>query len=164
VLVSGCVVSVKPTAIAIVICLIAATLEALLAGSGVRVRFGALRMPAYSPCFGIWILIGVLYYVMCFLILRRLLSTANSHPWALMLMIAILAGNAFWNALLFRWRALRASFLAFIPYAILVLALAPMMVPIYKLGTVLLIVYCSYLVYAAWWSYRLWRLNKPKRS
>jgi len=156
---------VKATAIATVSCLIAATLEALLAGGSVRVRLSELRMPAYSPGFRLWMLIGVLYYVMCFLVLRRLLSAgtfSNSHPWALMLVIAVLAANASWNALFFRLRALWASFLAFIPYGMLVLALAAMMVPIYAFGAMLLIAYCGYLIYAAWWSYRLWQLNDPK--
>ena len=94
----------KATAIATVSCLIAATLEVLLAGGSVRVRLSELRMPAYSPGFRVWMLIGVLYYVMCFLVLRRLLSAgtlSNSHPWALMLVIAVLAANASWNALFF---------------------------------------------------------------
>lgn len=157
----------KATVIATVICLIAAILEAVLAGGRVRFRLSELRMPAYSPGFLVWMSIGLLYYVMCFLILRRLLfggTFSNSHPWALMLVIAVLAANASWNVLFFRLRALFASFLAFIPYGILVLALAAILIPIYAFGTMLLTAYCGYLIYAAWWSYRVWQLNDRKHS
>jgi tryptophan-rich sensory protein len=76
--------------------------------------------------------------------------------------IAMLGGNAAWNALFFRLGALRLSSLAFVPYGMLVVALTVLMIPIYPFGGVLLSAYCGYLVYAACWSYRLWQLNDAK--
>ena len=155
----------KPTVIATIVCLIAAVLEALVTGSDPRSRFRKLRLPSYSPAFGMWILIGLFYYVMCFVILRHLLSAADFsglHRSALVLVIAMLAGNAAWNALFFRLSALRLSFLAFLPYGMLAVALTVLMIPSYAFGGVLLSAYCGYLVYAACWSYRLWQLNDPK--
>ena len=155
----------KPTVIATIVCLIAAVSEALVTGSDPRSRFRKLRLPSYSPAFRIWILIGLFYYVMCFVILRRLLSAADFsglHRWAFVLVIAMLGGNAAWNALFFRLGALRLSFLGFLPYGMLVVALTVLMIPIYAFGGVLLSAYCGYLVYAACWSYRLWQLNDPK--
>ena len=155
----------KPTVIATIVCLIAAVSEALVTGSDPRSRFRKLRLPSYSPAFGIWFLIGLFYYVMCFVILRHLLSAADFsglYRWAFVLVIAMLGGNAAWNALFFRLGALQLSFLAFLPYAVLVVALTVLMIPIYAFGGVLLSAYCAYLVYAACWSYRLWQLNDPK--
>ena len=155
----------KPTVIATTVCLVAAMSEALVTGADPRSRFRKLRLPSYSPAFGTWILIGLLYYVMCFVILRHLLSAADFsglYQWALVLMIAMLGGNAAWNALFFRLGALRLSFLAFLPYGIVVAALTVLIIPIYAFGGVLLTAYCGYLIYAACWSYRLWQLNGPK--
>jgi tryptophan-rich sensory protein len=155
----------KPTVIATIVCLLAAVSEALVTGSDPRSRFRKLRLPSYSPAFWIWILIGLFYYVMCFVILRHLLSAADFsglHRSALVLVIAMLGGNAAWNALFFRLGALRLSFLAFLPYGMLAAALTVLMIPIYAFGGLLLSAYCCYLVYAACWSYRLWQLNDPK--
>src|SRR6266487_566227 len=82
----------KPTVIATIVCLIAAVSEALVTGSDPRSRFRRLRLPCYSPAFRIWILIGLFYYVMCFVILRHLLSAADFsglHRSALVLVIAL---------------------------------------------------------------------------
>src|SRR6266446_5827466 len=142
----------KPTVIATIACLIAAVSEALVTGSDPRSRFRKLRLPSYSPAFRIWILIGLFYYVMCFVILRHLLSAADFsglHRSALALLIAVLGGNAGWNALFFRLGALRLSFLAFLPYGIVVVTLTVLIIPIYAFGGVLLSAYCGYLIYAA---------------
>jgi tryptophan-rich sensory protein len=63
--------------------------------------------------------------------------------------------------LFFRWRDLRASFIAFVPYAVLVAALVILLARTYPLGAILLSCYCIYLIYAARWGYHLWRLNTP---
>jgi tryptophan-rich sensory protein len=155
----------KPTVIATIVCLIAAVSEALVSGSDPHSRFRKLRLPSYSPPVRIWILTGLFYYLMCFVILRHLLSAADFsglHRSALVLVIAMLGGNAAWNALFFRLGALRLSFLAFLPYGMLAVALTVLMIPIYAFGAALLSVYCGYLIYAARWSYRLWQLNDPK--
>jgi tryptophan-rich sensory protein len=63
---------------------------------------------------------------MCFVILRHVLSTglvSSSQVFALVLTVVLLLANAFWSVLFFRWRDLRASFIAFVPYALLVAAL-----------------------------------------
>src|SRR5919106_2243090 len=98
-------------------------------------------MPAYSPPFGLWLVIGLLFYAMCFAILRHLLSSTAATPsrhFALLLLILVLLANAFWSVLFFRWRDLRASFLAFIPYAVLVAALVAFVAPVYPLGAIFL--------------------------
>ncbi|HEV2805926.1 MAG TPA: tryptophan-rich sensory protein [Chthoniobacterales bacterium] len=148
------------TLLALLICLAAAALEGALAGSGVRKRLASLRMPAYSPPFPVWLVIGVVYYAICFIVLRRLLTGGVTV--SLVLLVLVLLANAFWSILFFRWRDLRASFIAFIPYAGLVAALVVSLAGWYRPGAVLFLCYCCYLVYAAWWGYRLWVLNDPK--
>src|SRR5437764_2104821 len=121
-----CSASMKPTVIATIVCLIAAVSEALVTGSDPRSRFRRLRLPRYSPAFRIWILIGLFYYVMCFVILQHLLSAADFfglHRLALVVVIAMLGCNAACNALFFPCGALRLSFLAFLRLVMFVVSL-----------------------------------------
>ena len=154
----------SPTVLGVIICTAAAVLEGVLAGEGIRQRLAQLRMPAYSPPFSLWLVIGVLFYAMCFVILRHVLSTGLVSPsevFALVLTVVLLLANAFWSVLFFRWRDLRASFIAFVPYAVLVAALVILLARAYPLGAILLSFYCIYLIYALRWGYLLWRLNAP---
>jgi tryptophan-rich sensory protein len=67
---------------------------------------------------------------------------------ALVLTVVLLLANAFWSVLFFRWRDLRASFIAFVPYAMLVAALIILLDRTYPFGAILLSLYCIYLIYA----------------
>ena len=154
---------VNPTLLALIICLAAATLEGGLAGSGVRQRLAELRMPRYSPPFALWMAIGIAYYAICFVVLRRLLASPAFTPAvvaAIVLLLLVLLVNALWNVLFFRWRNLQASFVIFIPYALLVVSLGACLLRTDRYGAALFLGYCVYLVYATWWAYRLWLLNK----
>ncbi len=119
-------------------------------------------MPPYSPPFPAWIAIGVVYYTICFVVLRHLL--AGAFTVALLLLVLVLLVNALWSILFFRWHDLRASFIAFVPYAVLVGALVLSLSRSYPLGAVLFMCYGAYLLYATWWGYRLWLLNSPKET
>ena len=155
----------SPTLLSLIICTAVAILEGALAGKGARQRLAQLRMPPYSPPFALWIVIGFLFYAMCFVILRYLLSTGlvlSSQVCALVLTVVLLLANASWSVLFFRWRDLRSSFIAFIPYTVLIPVLVALLVRNYPFGAVLFICYGIYLVYATWWGYRLWRLNNSR--
>jgi tryptophan-rich sensory protein len=154
--------SVNATILAFIVCIAAAALEGALAGRGVRQRLAALRMPPYSPPFVVWLLIGVAYYTICFIVLRRLLVTSSGTLTSLLSLV--LLANAFWSVLFFRWRNLRASFLAFVPYTFVVAALVVLLVRSYPFGAALFSGYALYLLYAAWWAYRLWQLNGKATS
>lgn len=152
----------SPTLLSVIICVAAAILEGALAGKGARQRLAQLRMPPYSPPFAIWLVIGFFFYAMFFVILRHVLSiglVSPSQVFALVLTIVLLLANALWSVLFFRWRDLRASFIAFVPYAVLVAVLVILLTRTYPLGAILLSVYCIYLIYATRWGYHLWRLN-----
>jgi tryptophan-rich sensory protein len=155
----------SPALLSLIICTAAAVLEGALAGKDARQRLAQLRMPPYSPPFALWLVIGFLFYAMCFVILRYLLSTglvSSSQVFALVLTVVLLLANAFWNVLFFCWRDLRSSFIAFIPYTVLIAVLVALLVSNYPLGAVLFICYGIYLLYATWWGYRLWLLNNSK--
>jgi tryptophan-rich sensory protein len=155
----------SPTVLDVIICVTVAILEGALAGTGARQRLAKLRMPPYSPPFALWLAIGFLFYAMCFVILRHVLSTglvSSSQVFALVLTVVLLLANAFWSVLFFRWRDLRASFIAFVPYAVLVAALVILLARTDPLGAILLSFYCIYLIYATRWGYHLWRLNTAK--
>ncbi len=152
----------SPTVLGVIICVTVVILEGALAGTGARQRLVQLRMPPYSPPFALWLVIGFLFYAMCFVILRHVLSTglvSSSQMFALVLTVVLLLANAFWSVLFFRWRDLRASFIAFVPYALLVAALVILLARTDPLGAILLSFYCIYLIYATRWGYHLWRLN-----
>lgn len=155
----------RPALIAFVLCVVAAALESVAAGGGVKARFAQLRLPRLSPPLTVWIAIGVGYYVMCFVILSRLLAAplVNSAMGrvALGLTCALMLANAAWGLLFFRRRNLRASFLAFPPYVVLTLALGAALLRVDRIAAMILAPYLLYLVYATWWGYRLWRLNEP---
>jgi tryptophan-rich sensory protein len=154
----------SPTLLGVIICVTAAILEGTLAGKGARQRLAQLRMPPYSPPFALWLVIGAAYYAICFTVLRYLLGTVSSPTViaSLCLLSVVLLANALWSVFFFRWRDLRVSFLAFIPYALVIVALVTLLVPTYPFGAALFLCYGCYLVYATWWGYRLWRLNDPR--
>jgi tryptophan-rich sensory protein len=148
--------------VSLAICALMAALEGAMAGSGVKQRFAELRLPAGSPTLPFWIAIGVFYYVVSFIVLYRLLlhgltGSLTQIPFALMLVI--MTYNAGWNWLFFRRRDLKASFLSFIPYGVLIAALIASLLRVDLWAVAALSPYLGYLLYATWWGYRLWRLN-----
>jgi tryptophan-rich sensory protein len=153
------------TIIAFTFCAAAAILEGILAGRGAREYLRQLRNPRFSPSLSAWIVVGACYYLMCFLLLQSVL--ANSIPsLSRMLIVGLLLlmmlANVFWNFLFFRLRSLRYSFIAFLPYGLLVLVLGCIWIQTKLIEGWLLVPYFGYLIGAAWWSYRLWQLNEPE--
>src|SRR5687767_1098004 len=118
--------SIGAAIISLAICAGAAGLEGICAGKGVKRRMAELRRPSFSPPLSVWIAIGVMYYVACFVVLYQLV---NSDPHsaatraALVMILTIMVINALWNYLFFRRNDARASFLLGVPYALLVLGL-----------------------------------------
>jgi tryptophan-rich sensory protein len=150
--------------VALAVCAAAALLEGVLAGRGVKQRFAELRLPSFSPPFAIWVSIGIVYYLICFLILHRLLiADSYSLPIkaAFALVVGVMLSNAAWNHLFFRRQSLRASFVALFPYGALVLTLAGLLLWVDPVGLTILLPYLLYLAYVTWWTYRLWQSNRP---
>lgn len=93
----------------VAICTVAATLEGMCAGTGVKAFFATLRAPRYSAPLPVWYAIGLLYYLTFGFVLYRLLV----HPRVgvligatLALVAAMMMANALWNLIFFRARNL----------------------------------------------------------
>jgi tryptophan-rich sensory protein len=152
---------------AIAACAVSVALEALFAGRGIKARFAELQVPRYAPPVWMWAVIGAFYYAICFTILYRLLSLADAGPlrlWALELLCAIMLINALWNYFFFRTRNLFHAFVIGFPYALLALALFPILLSLDRVAAFCLLPYLFYLIYASALGYRLWKLNPPTAS
>ena len=146
---------------ALAICLGAAALEGLFAGGGVKRRLEELRQPRHSPRFGVWIGIGICYYVICFVLLFRLFHSPRSPLWwaAFSLVIALMVGNAVWSLLFFRLRSLGGSAILLMAYLPIALALTVLLSRLDPVSVWVFLPYLLYLPYATWWVLSLRKLN-----
>jgi translocator protein len=144
------------------LCAAGAALEGLCAGPGTRTRLEELRLPRFAPPFAAWIVIGGLYYAICFAVLDRLLRGGigdGAREVALGLAALLLVGNAGWNWFFFRRQALRASFVYSLGYAAVAVCFAAALFRADPISGWIFVPYLVYLVYGTWWGYSLWRLN-----
>ena len=150
-----------PLVLALGICAVAAGLEGLLAGRGVKQCLVELRMPRLSPPLAVWIWIGVAYYAIGGVVLYRLLVLPPSgrRAAALSLMLIVLVLNAFWNCLFFRLRSLRLCFIAGLLYSLAAIGLLTLLFALDRIAAWCLLPYAAYLLYANVWTYAVWRAN-----
>jgi benzodiazapine receptor len=144
------------------ICAVGAALEGLFAGRGIKQRLANLRLPSYAVPFWGWIVIGGLYYVICFAILCRLflLPPSNARSVAFALLGAIMLINALWNYFFFRTRNLFHAYLLGLPYGAIALSLfLLLLLRVDRMAAWFLLPYIFYLFYASIWGYRIWKLN-----
>lgn len=144
------------------LCVVSAGLEGLAAGQGVKRRLAELQRPRYSPPFGVWVVIGVFYYVICFGVSYRLLSAGigvSLRGAAFALLLVLMAINILWNVVFFRRKDLHASYYGFWPYIIVAVALLLALRYADALAAWIFLPYVVYLGYALWWGYRVWQLN-----
>jgi tryptophan-rich sensory protein len=144
------------------ICALGAALEGLFAGSSIKQRLANLRLPSYSIPFWGWMVIGGLYYVICFAVLYRLfllpLTPVRSAAFALL--GAIMLINALWNYFFFRTGNLFHAYLLGLPYSGIALSLfLLLLLRVDRIGAWCLLPYILYLFYANIWGYRVWKLN-----
>jgi tryptophan-rich sensory protein len=142
--------------------LVAAALEGLLAGRGVKRWLAQLRQPPYSPSFPVWVSIGLCYYLICFVILSRLLSKSPSPLWwaTFGLIVVLLIANAVWNLVFFRLKNLDASAVLMLAYLALALVLAVLLGLLDRVSGWMFLPYLIYLFYATWWLLSLRKLNR----
>ena len=145
-------------------CVIAAALEGVLAGGGIRQRLAELRTPNYAlPLWG-WVIVAIFYYLMCFAVLYRLFSlpdTLPSRDVAIALLGVIMFVNALWNYFFFRTRNLFHAFAIGIPYAVAALVLFALLLRVDRTSAWYLLPYLLYLPYGGMLTYQLWKLNPP---
>jgi tryptophan-rich sensory protein len=146
-------------------CVLSVALEGLFAGSGIKQRLAELRVPRYAPPLWGWIVIGVVYYVICFVVLYRLLSmpeTVPSRNSALVLLGSLMFTNALWNYFFFRTRNLFHAFVIGLPYSLIAAVLFFLLLRIDRTAAFWLSPYLLYLFYAAMFGYRVWKLNDSR--
>lgn len=125
-------------------------------------RLAELRLPKGALPLWAWSLVGLAYYVICFLVLDSLFRTGLRSSWAVVavgLMAVLLSINAIWNWYFFRRKDLRASVILFYPYLLVALLLAAILVALRIPPTPWFLIYLGYLGYAAWWTNAVYRLN-----
>ena len=151
-----------PLIYSLVLCATSAALEGILAGRGVQARFDELRLPRYSPPLVVWFVIGGLFYVVCFTVSYRLfrLPASALRDAGIALLVCMMLMNALWNYLFFRARNLFLSFVAFLPYGLVALALFVLTTMLDRIAALLLLPYILYQGYAIAWGYRLWKRNR----
>ena len=152
----------KPALTALALCAIAAVLEGVAAGPGVKQRLASLRAPRWALSFGAWLVVGGIYYVVCFAVLFRLLRLPPSalRTTALVMTMALMAANAAFNFVFFRRGDLRSSFLFFLPYSALALGLFVVLLRADPVAAAIFGPYLVYFVYATAWGYQIWQLNR----
>jgi len=153
--------------VAVGVCVLVAALEGACAGNNVKAYFATLRSPSYAPPFLVWIIIGVGYYAtFCFVLFRafKLNSDSLLKPATLSLVVFMMTANALWNFIFFRARKLS---LAFVTGSAAPLFDAALFICLFRLDKVAawsLVPYLLYRVYAVYWGYALWKLNRAASS
>lgn len=155
-----------PTAFfyALAICVVAAALEGVFAGSGVKQRLAQVHVPRFALPLRGWILVAIFYYVICFVVFFRLFSLPEStslRDAAVVLLGAIMFVNGLWNYFFFRSRNLFHAFLIGLPYALAAIVLFILLLRIDRTAAWWLLPYLLYLPYATTLGYRMWKLNRP---
>ena len=144
------------------ICAFTAALEGVCAGKGVKALFSTLRFPAYSAPLWVWSIIGAGYYLIFGFITYRLLrlesSSLRSAAFALIVFMMII--NALTNYIIFRARNLRLSSIVGNLFPIMDVTLLILLMQLDTLAAWSLVPYLIYRVYAVWWGYAVWNLNR----
>ena len=149
--------------ISIAICILSAVLEGVMAGGNVRQYFTTLKQPRFAIPLKGWFAIGGIYYLVCGVVLYRLLrydGHGGLRNAAFILLVLMMIANAVWNYIFFRARNLFVSLVAFGPYIVITVSLVITLIRFDPISAGLVVVYSLYLVYATLWAYRLWGLNR----
>jgi tryptophan-rich sensory protein len=149
--------------ISIGICVLAAALEGACAGNNVKSYFAELRTPSYAAPLWVWYIIGIGYYATFFFILYSILKLHTDSilkPVTLALVLFMMIANALWNYVFFRARKLFLAFLTGSAAPLFDAALLICLVALDRVAAWSLVPYLLYRVYAVYWGYALWKLNR----
>ena len=148
------------------ICAIGAILEGIAAGNNIRPLFAKLRFPSYSAPLWVWYIIGALYYATYGFILYRILrydGLSLLKPIAFILVLVIVAANAFWNYVFFRAQRLFYGLVVGLLYSVVAFALFACLLQFDRVAAWVQVPYLLYLTYAYRWSRGLLKLNSHLR-
>ena len=145
--------------VALGICIVAAAAEGLCAGRDPMGQLRRLRQPSWAPPSWLWVLIGLAWYAINLAALVRLLPLWPDHRSPVIMLCALLLANGAANIVQFRARRLDLAFFFLIPYGLLLAAFLWMVCRLDQIVCMLFVAYAAYLVYAAAWTFRVWRMN-----
>jgi tryptophan-rich sensory protein len=104
--------------------------------------------------------IGLAYYGACFFGLWRLFAVGETARACIVLLVVVMAANAFWNYFFFRRKDFRLSFWYQAPYAAVAIAFLGCVAPVDGAVAVVFGIYLLYWPYALAWTYEVWKLNR----
>jgi len=149
--------------ISFAICAVAAALEGACAGSNVKSYFATLRSPSYAAPLWVWYIIGIGYYVTFFFVLYRILAVNTDsilRPLTLSLVVFMMTANAVWNYVFFRARNLFVAFVSGSAAPVFDAALFICLLGLDRVAALFLVPYLLYRVYAVYWGYAVWKVNR----
>jgi tryptophan-rich sensory protein len=153
--------------ISICSCLAAAATEGICAGKNVKSFYATLRFPPYSAPLWLWSVIGGVYYLIFWFVLYRLLRLDTGSflkPVALALIALMMLANALTNYVIFRARDLYLTFVIGSLFPIFDTVLFVILLMLDRITALTLIPYLVYRVYAVWWGFGLWRINRGEAA
>ena len=145
------------------ICVFAAILEGVCAGSNVKQFFAKLKFPSYAPPLWFWYLIGIIYYATFSFVIYRILRIPDASllkQATLALIIFMMIANAAWNWIFFRAQKLFVSFIVVSVFPLFDVVLFLCLLRLDETAAWVLIPYLLYRVYSLWWGYGMWKMNR----
>jgi len=150
------------------VCVAAAGLEGICAGTKVKDFFSAIRFPRYSAPLWVWSIIGAVYYLIFGFVLYRVVSIDQSSTLrsvTITLVVSMMVVNALSNYVIFRVRDLRLAFIIGSLFPVLDLILLVCLLQMNATASAALVPYLVYRIYAVYWGYAVWKANpNPKHS
>ena len=141
------------------VCIGVGVLEALLSGKDPKGALEAVKQPWWAPPFWGWAAIGIGWYIICFLSLALIFEHRGFGSSPSVILLVLMLANAGWSFVQFRMKRYDLAFFLLLPYAALLLFFLLSLNPSDTLPLTLFKAYGAYLVYAAAWSWQVWRLN-----
>jgi tryptophan-rich sensory protein len=149
----------SPWIIAIVIAASCAGLEAWLSGPRPFRLLQSLHQPKWAlPLWG-WIAIGGLFYAVMAYAAATALKSGGRGVVALLLVVAVMLTDGFWNYLLFRHRRIDWAYRYLFPYTVLVAVTTYSVLALDRPAGMLVLLYLAFLRYDIVWTRALRRLN-----
>ena len=155
--------SIKAWSVSFLLCLVFALAGSLLVGDALTTWYPTLRQPWFALPLQAWIMVGVLYYLMCLVIGYRLLARRDQPPGygvTLTLFLLMMAMNEGWNYLLFGRQDLWLSLIGMLLFCVVTIALFVNLRRFDPTAALILLPYVLWLAYDVIWISALWRLNR----
>lgn len=145
------------------ICILAAAFEGACAGKGVKDYFATHRFPAYSAPLPVWYAIGGIYYLVFGFLLYRMFRIDGDSTLSYVTigyLVFLMIANGSWNYIFFRRRDLFTAFVLGTIAPVFDIALLVLVLYVDPNAAWAMVPYLIYRIYAVWWGFGLWNVNK----